>query len=483
MFAVLNYLRLLFDTSDFPARWHCGVWSDGHGWLHIISDLLVFGAYLAIPVLLIYFLLTRRDLPFPRVFWLFVAFIFACGTTHLMEAVIFWWPAYRLSGLLKLTTAVVSWATVAAVIPLLPDAMRLPKLVKVNSRLQERFQLLVNAVEDYAIIMLDINGHVASWNSGARRITGYRSRDIVGRHFSCLYTEEDIAADLPARHLNVASERGRIAVEGQRLRSSGERFPAEVVIAALRDDSGELRGFAKVTHDATHRKRLEKEVADATALEQQRIGQDLHDGLGQELTGLIYQAEGLRRQLERSDSPHLDTAAGLVDGIREALGQVRMLSRGLIPVEVEANGLQAALEELTEHTQEMNGVNCRFVCRRPVLVRDNNTATQLYRIVQESLTNAVRHSDPTNIAVELTAKANSIEVVVTDNGKGFDVTEEAVGSGVRIMRYRAGLIGGRLLVESTQGVGTRVACRVKTRKNVSKQKPDETMPDSKVLHE
>src|SRR4028118_516077 len=106
----------LFDTSDFPPRWHCGAWSSGHGWLHILSDLGVWSAYLAIPCVLGSFILRRKDLPFRLVFVLFGAFILACGNTHLMEAVVFWWPAYRLAGSIKLITAVLSWATVLALV-------------------------------------------------------------------------------------------------------------------------------------------------------------------------------------------------------------------------------------------------------------------------------------------------------------------------------------------------------------------------------
>ncbi|MEX0819612.1 MAG: PAS domain S-box protein [Pirellulaceae bacterium] len=344
---------------------------------------------------------------------------------------------------------------------------------------EERFRLLVNAVEDYAIIMLDTTGHVVSWNAGARRITGRRSREALGRHFACFYTEEDVAAGLPTLHLAIAARRGRIAIEAQRVRSNGERFPAEVVITALRDEAGELQGFAKVTHDATQRKRFEREIADATAAEQQRIGQDLHDGLGQELTGLTYQAERLRRQLERTSSPHLETVATLVDGIREALSQVRMLSKGLVPVEVDAHGLEASLEELTEHVQEMHGVTCRFVCQEPVPVDDNHTATQLYRIVQESLTNAVRHAMPTRINVELSASKTELRITVTDNGRGFDTTEPLSGSGMRIMRYRAGLINAHLQLESTPGAGTSVVCRLKVRKNETR--PDDTKSNANML--
>ncbi len=125
----MDPLSRLFDTSDFPARWQCGNWSPADGWTHIASDLGVWSAYFAIPLVLGYFLRRRPDLPFRRVAWLFVAFILLCGSTHLMEVVVFWWPAYRLAGLLKVATAVVSWTTVIALMRVAPVlmGMRLPQ--------------------------------------------------------------------------------------------------------------------------------------------------------------------------------------------------------------------------------------------------------------------------------------------------------------------------------------------------------------------
>jgi len=120
---MFEFLSKLFDTSGFPARWRCGAWTPAHGWLNILSDLGVWSAYLAIPCVLGYFIIRRKDLPFRLVFVLFGAFILACGSTHLMEAVIFWWPAYRLAGVIKLFTALVSWATVFALVPVVPIAL------------------------------------------------------------------------------------------------------------------------------------------------------------------------------------------------------------------------------------------------------------------------------------------------------------------------------------------------------------------------
>src|SRR6516162_5058900 len=120
---MFDFLSKLLDTSDFPARWHCGSWTAGHGWLHILSDLGVWSAYVAIPCVLGHFVLRKKDMPFRMIFWLFGAFILACGATHLMEAILFWWPAYRLAGLIKLCTALVSWATVLALVPTTPQVL------------------------------------------------------------------------------------------------------------------------------------------------------------------------------------------------------------------------------------------------------------------------------------------------------------------------------------------------------------------------
>jgi signal transduction histidine kinase/ActR/RegA family two-component response regulator len=136
-----DFLTHLFDTADFPARWHCGQWSTAHGWLHVLSDVAIFGAYAAIPIAITFFVVRRRsEVPFTHLYWLFAAFILACGFGHLIEATIFWHPWYRLSGAVKLITAVVSWATVVAIIKYLPAALHLPAAARLNAQLQQEVE-------------------------------------------------------------------------------------------------------------------------------------------------------------------------------------------------------------------------------------------------------------------------------------------------------------------------------------------------------
>ena len=120
---IIDFFQKLFDTADWPPRWVCGKWSDFHGWLYIGSDVTIWLAYFIIPVVIIWFVQKRPNVPFLPVFWLFAAFIIFCGATHILDAIIFWWPAYRLSALIKFLTAIISFATVFALIRDLPKLL------------------------------------------------------------------------------------------------------------------------------------------------------------------------------------------------------------------------------------------------------------------------------------------------------------------------------------------------------------------------
>ena len=133
----VEFFSRLLDSSDFPPRWRCGNWSSELGWLHILSDLGVWTAYLAIPCVLGYFVLRRKDTPFRTMFWLCSAFILLCGMTHLMEAIIFWHPLYRLAGVIKLLTALVSWGTVVALVSVVPRALAMRSPEELEHQVQE----------------------------------------------------------------------------------------------------------------------------------------------------------------------------------------------------------------------------------------------------------------------------------------------------------------------------------------------------------
>jgi PAS domain S-box-containing protein len=190
------------------------------------------------------------------------------------------------------------------------NARRFGQQTRATVRSEERFHLLVDNVRDYAIYMLDVDGNVVTWNEGAKRIKGYEAYEVVGQHFSRFYTQEAIEQRHPERELEIARAEGRYEEEGWRLRKDGSRFLASVVITALYDEDGELRGYAKVTRDITERKRAERELAAATAeVERQRLRRahalEIHDNVIQSLVLAKYAFEigdssGAERALEHA---------------------------------------------------------------------------------------------------------------------------------------------------------------------------------------
>lgn len=133
-----DFFTNIFDTTDWPARWYCGNWSDFHGWLYIISDLLISAAYFTIPVMLIYFIRKKTGVPFQRIFWLFGAFIVLCGSTHLFDAIIFYYPLYRVNAILLLVTAIASWMTIVALYRVIPNALLLRTPAQLELIVKER---------------------------------------------------------------------------------------------------------------------------------------------------------------------------------------------------------------------------------------------------------------------------------------------------------------------------------------------------------
>ncbi len=179
-----EYFTKFFSTSDFPARWQCGNWSDFLGWLHITSDLATFAAYFAIPAVLLYFARQRQDIPFSRLFILFAAFIVACGTVHLIEAIIFWHPIYRISGLVKFLTAVISWTTVVTLVYTIPQIVHFPSLAAVNQQLAEREQRLATVLAATAEGVYGVNreGYCTFANQACAELLGFSSpADLHGK--------------------------------------------------------------------------------------------------------------------------------------------------------------------------------------------------------------------------------------------------------------------------------------------------------------
>jgi signal transduction histidine kinase len=228
----------------------------------------------------------------------------------------------------------------------------------------------------------------------------------------------------------------------------------------VQERTAELETINRQLRDEiAERHALERQVLEVAAAEQRRIGQDLHDDLGQQLTGLCLMAQSLLEAVPNRDLPQDRIAGKIAVGLRRALKRVRILSRGLVPVEVDAEGLMAALTELTGRVSELTGVACTFECAQPAFVEDNNTATHLYHIAQEAVTNALKHGKVDDIEVGLCSDEHSLTLSVRDDGVGMPkFPEESGGLGLKIMRYRAGLINATLHVGAAEQGGTLVTC-------------------------
>ena len=210
------------------------------------------------------------------------------------------------------------------------------------------------------------------------------------------------------------------------------------------------------------RLRLEEEILEISESERQRIGQDLHDDLGQQVAGAVFLSQALARELTLLSSPAAQSASRLMETLQRALDLTRTLARGLHPVAMEVGGLSHALSELVEKTSQLFGNHCEFSCPQPVSDLDNTQATHLYRIAQESVTNAVKHGRASHIAVSLTETPLTLVLSIRDNGTGLShPAPKAEGMGLRIMRYRADIIGGDLTLASPPSGGTTVTCTLR----------------------
>jgi signal transduction histidine kinase len=209
------------------------------------------------------------------------------------------------------------------------------------------------------------------------------------------------------------------------------------------------------------RQEQERDIADMAIEEQRNIGSEIHDGLGQQLAGLGLIARNLHRRLERKGEPEAEASRRLLQGLEEAKRQVRLLARGLVPVQVDAQGLMSALDDLVEGVERDADVRCTFDCQGKVPISDNFRATHLFRIAQEAVNNAVRHGNPSRIDVRLRLENQVLALEIADDGTGMAPDAgNGNGLGLRSMRNRARLIQGDLRFSTSETGGVLVSCRV-----------------------
>jgi two-component system sensor kinase FixL len=297
-------------------------------------------------------------------------------------------------------------------------------------------------------------------NATLDRMFGWRAGELLGQSIEPLLMLSAAQRKRVERSLlQHAGAPGAQPVELECARRDGSRFVASCVITPL--GMGGTDHWLAVLNDVTERKRLEREIIEIANREQQRIGGDLHDGLGQDLTGIALLLRGVVAQLRKERSNARLDVEDVIGLVNTAIESTRTLARGLSPVSTGRGGLTAALQTLATRATERYGVRVEFKDGVEEPLRFNETAaTHLYRIAQEALTNVVRHSSATEVMIGLETVGEELQLRIDDNGHGFthQPLDDATGLGLKIMRYRAQMLGGDLFIESSANGGASVRC-------------------------
>lgn len=324
-----------------------------------------------------------------------------------------------------------------------------------------------------ATIVIEEDTTVSMLNVEFEMVTGYSKEEIVGKSWTHYVAEEDLGR-LMQYHLERRKDSGAAPrnYEFRIVTKQGERKDIFMTIAVI---PGTKRTIASML-DITERKQLEKEILGISERERRKIGQELHDDLGQHLVGIEVMTKVLKKNLQKTAPDDARYAEEINSLVKDAIRKTRRLARGLCPVYLTANGFEFALGELADSVSEIHGITCTFTCLNPVSVRDNTRATHLYYIAKESVRNAIEHGKSTRVTIELVEEQGVVRMDVGDNGIGMRPEAISQGIGLRIMNYRARMIGANLRVHPGENGGTIVSCFFDAASGSSSLKEEEINP-------
>lgn len=466
----MAFLTHLFDPSGFPARWQCGSgWAQTPwlGWLHILSDLGVWSAYVAIPFVLIYFLLRRKDLPFRKIFLLFGAFILACGTTHLMEAIIFWWPVYRLAGVIKLFTAIISWATVFSLFQVVPVAltMRSPQELereiagrkvaeeqlhhantKLETRVQQRTNELTLAVDALheerellrttlgsigdGVIATDLQGCVTFLNQVAETLTGWSSREAKGLPLDQVFQIIDESNGQPIAYpiLNpTAQGLGNLSAHDILLRAKdGSERPIDQSVAPIQGEVGIVRGAILVFRDISHFKTAELALKDSDRRKDEFLAMLAHE-LRNPLAPIRSSLEIMKRSPGNGDiieqcRTTMERQSGQLVRLVDDLIDVSRITRNRLELRTERVELAPIIRHAVESCKPaIEQLGHQLTIQLPAeLIYLQADAARLAQVFSNLLTNSCKYTEPGGqIGLSAQTRDGNVFIRVSDNGIGI----------------------------------------------------------------
>jgi PAS domain S-box-containing protein len=496
---VAEFFKKLFDTSDWPPRWHCGKWTEFHGWLYIISDILVWSAYFAIPLIIIRYISKKHDARFIRIYFLFAGFILACGATHFFDAVTFWWPLYRVNALVRAVTGILSWTTVFYLIKVLPVAFTLRSSAELEAEVEQRkkaeekFRNLLESAPD-SMVIVNEQGIIQLVNAQTVNMFGYTRHEMINEKVCMLMPGRfDVLGQIKSKDLQNDSA-GRITKEELTgIRKNGEQFPIEACLSPLVTEEGLMLSAA--IRDISEKKLMEKTIREANINLERKVQQRTAEleRKNKELEQFAYVAShdlqeplqttsGFVQLLHKKYHGRLDpTADQYIDYVVQASGRMKTLIKDLLDYSRIGRGNESHQVDCNVLVQEVLADLHNVIVENGVYIKTghmpmlyNVFPTELKSLFQNLVSNSIKFRKP-GITPVLHIAAQQIngfwQFSVKDNGIGIEdqylerifvifqrlhnrSTYDGSGIGLAHCKKIAELHGGKIWVQSEPGVGS-----------------------------